>query len=179
MKILFHICCAPCFIAIYKNLKDKHDINGLWFNPNIHPYLEYQKRKDTLKEYMAEENIFLIEKDFYNVSSFLQKIVYREENRCEICYYNRLQTLAIIAKNGNYDSFSTTLLYSKFQNHACIKEIGENLAKKYSINFYYEDFRELWQEGIKLSKEKGMYRQNYCGCIYSEQDRFLPKKRNK
>ena len=90
-----------------------------------------------------------------------------------MCYYDRLKYTAIVAKKGNFDYFTTTLLYSKFQKHEMIKEIGESLAKEYGVNFYYEDFRQYWQEGIELSKARKMYRQQYCGCIYSEKERYL------
>jgi hypothetical protein len=110
------------------------------------------------------------------LEEFLRKSAYREASRCRHCYYDRLKYTAIIAKKGNFDAFSTTLLYSKFQNHQLIKEIGQALAQDYGMKFYYEDFREYWKEGIKLSKQKKMYRQQYCGCIYSEKERYLGKK---
>jgi hypothetical protein len=94
--------------------------------------------------------------------------VFKEEERCYHCYYDRLEYAARVACDGKYDCFTTSLLYSKFQKHDMIKEIGMAMADKYAVEFYYEDFRELWKEGIRLSKEKGMYRQQYCGCIYSE-----------
>ncbi len=173
MKLLVHICCAPCFVAVYQHLKEKHQIHGFWFNHNIHPYQEYKKRLDTFKEFADSEKIPLIIKDEYRLEEFLQKISFRETNRCKICYYDRLKYAAIVAKKGDFDAFTTTLLYSKFQNHQLIKEIGKSVAKENDIKFYYEDFREYWKEGIELSKEKEMYRQQYCGCIYSERNRYL------
>ena len=176
-KLLVHICCAPCFAAPYYHLKEKgFEIFGFWFNPNIHPYLEYQKRKETLLEFAAAENIRMIWKDEYKLDEFLRKASFRESLRCRFCYYDRLKYAAIVAKKGNFDYFTTTLLYSKFQNHAMVKEIGESLATEYGVKFYYEDFRKYWKEGITLSKEKKMYRQQYCGCIYSERDRYLHQK---
>lgn len=172
-KILFHICCAPCFIAPYNYLKQKDfQIFGFWFNPNIHPYLEYNKRKLTLKTYTEKENIKMIWKDEYRLHDFLRKAAFREEMRCKACYYNRLKYTAIVARKGNFDYFTSTLLYSKFQNHKLIKNIAESLAKKYNTKFYYQDFRKYWKEGIELSKNEKMYRQQYCGCIYSEYERY-------
>ncbi len=171
-RLLIHICCAPCFVAPYYHLKDKFELMGFWFNPNIHPQQEYHKRYMTLKDFTEKENIRMIWKDEYNLQDFLRKAAFREELRCSSCYYDRLNYAAIIAKKGNYDYFTTTLLYSKFQKHELIKQIGESVAKLHGIEFYYEDFREYWKEGIALSKEKEMYRQQYCGCIYSEQDRY-------
>ena len=174
MKLLVHICCAPCFTAPYFHLKkDGHNIQGFWYNHNIHPFTEYKKRLDTLQEFAKKEDIQFIVKDEYELEKFLRRTAFREQERCRSCYYDRLKYAAIIAKKGNFDAFTTTLLYSKFQKHDLIKEIGESLAKEYGVKFYYQDFREYWKEGIKISKEREMYRQQYCGCIYSERDRYL------
>jgi len=175
-RLLIHICCAPCFVAPYYHLKDKFELMGFWFNPNIHPYQEYQKRMDTLKQFVADENIKMIWKDEYKLDTFLRQASFREKLRCNFCYYDRLKYAAIIAKRGNFDYFTTTLLYSKFQNHELLKQIAESVSKEYKIPFYYEDFRKYWKEGIKLSKERGMYRQQYCGCIYSEYERYGVKR---
>jgi predicted adenine nucleotide alpha hydrolase (AANH) superfamily ATPase len=173
-KLLVHVCCAPCFAAPYFHLQGKgFDIHGFWFNPNIHPFQEYKKRLETLQVFAEEESIPIIYKDEYNLEDFLRKAAFRESERCRMCYYDRLKYTAIVAKKGNFDYFTTTLLYSKFQKHEMIKEIGKSLAKEYGVNFYYEDFRHYWQEGNELSKERKMYRQQYCGCIYSEKERYL------
>lgn len=173
-KILMHICCAPCFIAPYSHLskRDELEIFGFWFNPNIHPYTEYYKRKEAVLDFAKKNNIRMIWKDEYNLEDFLRKSAYRENSRCFHCYYDRLKYAAIVAKKGNFDYFSSTLLYSKYQKHELIRSIGEDIAKEQGIKFFYEDYREYWQEGIELSKENGMYRQEYCGCIYSEKDRY-------
>ncbi len=172
-NLLMHVCCAPCFIAPYRHLKDEFDITAFWSNFNIHPYAEYKKRLDCLAEFIEKHGIKSIIKDEYEVKKFLQQMCFREDNRCEICYYERLKYTAIVAKNGNFDCFSTTLLYSKFQNHEKIIEIGKNLAKKYGVEFLDSDLRVYWKEGIEMSKQEKMYRQQYCGCIYSEQERYL------
>jgi epoxyqueuosine reductase len=175
-RILIHICCAPCFAAPYLYLKEKNkDFTGFWFNPNIHPYTEYKKRMETLRAFAEAEDFNMIWKDDYSLDDFLRKAAFREESRCEFCYFDRLNYAAVVAKKGNFDTFTSTLLYSKFQNHEKIKQIGESIAKKHGIKFFYADWREFWKDGIKISKEKEMYRQQYCGCIYSERDRYLPK----
>ncbi|MBN1327472.1 MAG: epoxyqueuosine reductase QueH [Candidatus Cloacimonetes bacterium] len=171
-KLLVHICCAPCFIAPYQHLKDEYEIHGFWYNHNIHPWQEYRKRLDTLKQYVEAENIPLICKDEYNLDEFLRNSVFRENRRCEACYYERLRQTAAVAKKGNFDFFTSTLLYSKFQNHEQIKAIAASLAEEYDVAFLDHDLREYWKEGIELSKAAGMYRQQYCGCIYSERDRY-------
>lgn len=175
MKILMHACCGPCFIAPYINLKNQHEITAFWFNHNIHPYQEYEKRRDVLREFVTQNNISYIEKDEYDLDRFLHNAVFKENKRCISCYYERLKYTAIIARKGKFDAFTSTLFYSKFQNHQMMKEIAESLAKEYGVNFFYQDFRDYWKEGIQLSKEAGMYRQQYCGCIYSERDRYLSK----
>lgn len=173
-KVLLHICCAPCSIYPIKKLKEEgYDIFGFWYNHNIHPYTEYKKRYDQMKEYLQDIDIRLLEKNEYNLEEFIRNVSFREEMRCSYCYSSRLRQTAIYAKRGNFDHFTTTLLYSKFQNHQLIKKIGISEAKKYKVNFLYKDFREGWKYGIKKSKELNMYRQQYCGCIYSEKDRYL------
>lgn len=178
MRLLMHVCCAPCFIAPYTHLKKDHEITAFWWNHNIHPYQEYKKRLDTLISFTNKHNIPLINKDEYPLERFIQNAVYREKLRCYSCYYERLKYTAIIAKKGKFDAFTTTLLYSKFQKHEMMKDIAQSLAKEYGVSFYYDDFRKYWKEGIELSKSEEMYRQQYCGCIYSERDRYLgvPKK---
>jgi len=175
MKILLHICCAPCAIYPLKTLrKSDHDVCGLFYNPNIHPYLEYKRRLDALIDYSDTVKMRLIRSDDYPMEEFLRNVVFREKERCRYCYYSRLKHLAHIARRGRFEGFTTTLLYSKFQDHEMIKNIGENLAKEYGVKFYYQDFREGWKEGIKISKDLNIYRQQYCGCIYSEKERFYP-----
>jgi predicted adenine nucleotide alpha hydrolase (AANH) superfamily ATPase len=106
------------------------------------------------------------------MEEFLRQVAFKEKERCDYCLRDRLKYTAGLAHAEKYDGFTTTLLYSKHQKHDKIREIGENLGKQLGIPFYYQDFRVGWDEGIKISKELGMYRQNYCGCIYSEKERF-------
>ena len=103
MKLLVHICCAPCFVAPYKHLKEKGvDVHGFWYNHNIHPYIEYNKRLLALKTFTEKENIPLIIKDEYELEKFLRDSAFRESTRCFSCYYERLKYTAIIAKKGNF-----------------------------------------------------------------------------
>lgn len=173
MNLLMHICCAPCTIYPLKILKSEgHEVHGFYYNPNIHPYLEYKKRLDTLKIYAGQERLPLSFSEEYPIEIFLRNVAFSETNRCWYCYYDRLLKTVRIAKSEKRDGFTTTLLYSKFQNHEMIKDIGKSLASEYRIEFYYYDFREGWTEGVRISKEMGMYRQPYCGCLYSEKERF-------
>lgn len=179
MRLLLHICCAPCTVYPIKVLRsDGHDICGLFYNPNIHPYREYKQRLDTLKTYADRDKLNIMCPEEYNIESFLRNIAFREKDRCRYCYFERLNYTALRAKEGNFSGFTTTLLYSKYQDHEIIKNIGKNVALEHKISFYYQDFRVGWQEGIKISKAMGLYRQPYCGCIYSEKERFYSIKRS-
>jgi epoxyqueuosine reductase len=174
MKILLHICCANCAITPLERMKEKgHDVTGYFFNPNIHPYQEYQKRLDALKQYSGTVGLEVIYRDEYLLEEFLRNVSHRVEERCQYCYSVRLEATAREAKNKAFDAFSTTLLQSTHQSHALIKETGERIAQEIGVPFYYEDFRQGWKRGVEVSKAMGLYRQQYCGCIYSEKERFL------
>ncbi|MEA1968033.1 MAG: epoxyqueuosine reductase QueH [Thermodesulfobacteriota bacterium] len=174
MKVLLHICCGPCSIYPLKILKNEGmDVMGFFFRHNIHPFTECMKREDTLKEYAETIELKVIYQKDYKLEEFLRSVVFREADRCKFCYYERLSAAAKIAKKGKFDGFTSTLLYSKFQNHELIRTTGEAIAKKEGLKFIYRDFRRGWKQGIEESKELNMYRQQYCGCIYSEKDRFF------
>ena len=172
-KILLHICCAPCSIYPIDFLqKEGFEVYGFFYKSNIHPLSEMKQREDTLKEYAESIGLKVIYEKKYDIKGFFQDVVFREAKRCKICYYKRLRAAAKVAKKGKFDFFSSTLLYSKFQNHNIIKELGASIAKEVKTNFYYNDFRTGWKEGIEKSKELNMYRQRYCGCLYSEKEAF-------
>ena len=145
---------------------------GFFYRHNIHPYTECRKRQDTLQAYSQQIDLRMIYQEGYALEGFVQNVVYREKDRCSYCYHDRLRTTALMAKRGKFDYFSTTLLYSKFQKHDIIRSIGESVGKSVGIAFFYEDFRAGWQQGVETSKTLGLYRQQYCGCIYSEKERF-------
>jgi predicted adenine nucleotide alpha hydrolase (AANH) superfamily ATPase len=157
-------------------MKERGDeVTGYFFNPNIHPYQEYRKRLDALRQYSERIGLKVICRDEYLLEEFLRNISHRPEERCAYCYSIRLEATAREAKKEGFDQFSTTLLQSTQQNHLQIKEVGERLGREIGIPFYYEDFRKGWRKGVEISKEMGLYRQQYCGCIYSEKDRYLKK----
>jgi len=173
MKILLHICCANCGIHPFEQIREKgHEVVGYFFNPNIHPYQEYQKRLEALKQYSEKAGLEVVYRDEYLLEEFLRNVSQKPEERCQYCYSVRLEATAREAKGKGFDQFSTTLLQSTHQNHQLIKETGERIAKEVGIPFYYEDFRQGWRRGVEVSRAMGLYRQQYCGCVYSEKERF-------
>ena len=173
MKILLHCCCGPCAIYPVTQLRNQgHELRAFYYN-HIHPYTEWQKRCDTLAEWAESIQLPLIIDERYELVNFLKNSLFREKERCRFCYQDRLEKAVRIAHKGKFEDFTTTLLYSKFQQHKTIREIGESLGRHYGVKFYYEDFRAGWKEGIERSKAENMYRQQYCGCIYSEGERYL------
>jgi predicted adenine nucleotide alpha hydrolase (AANH) superfamily ATPase len=173
VKILLHMCCAPCSVYPLRALKGEDvRVFGFFFNPNIHPYQEYQRRMETVRQFAAQAALEVIYRDEYDVVRFLRRMIFRESERCRWCYQLRLEAAAQLAGQSHMDAFTTTLLYSRRQNHELIRQLGEEVGKQVGIPFLYRDFRQGWREGIERSKALGLYRQNYCGCIYSEQERF-------
>ncbi|HQI23658.1 MAG TPA: epoxyqueuosine reductase QueH [Smithella sp.] len=178
MKILMHICCGPCTIYTLKELRTQgHEVTGVFYNPNIHPYQEYKKRYQTLSQYADQIYLKIIWPEDYLMEEFLKGVAFKGKERCSYCLQDRLTFTAQMALQEKYDAFTTTLLYSKYQKHDFIHQAGDNLSQKMGVSFYYQDFRVGWEEGVKISKELEMYRQPYCGCIYSEKERYY--KQNK
>ena len=153
-----------------------HDVHGFWFNPNIHPYTENEKRRLEVEKYSQQADLPMIWRNEYRLQEFLRLVAFREAERCRLCYHQRLSAAANVAKRGKFDFFTSTLLFSKTQPHSEIIEAAEAVAKKNGVKLLYQDFRTGWQEGVQRSLEAGMYRQQYCGCIYSEKERYLGKK---
>jgi epoxyqueuosine reductase len=178
MKLLLHTCCAPCTIYPVRVLRE-HNIGvmGYFYGSNIHPYSECMKRRHTLVDYAARIDLKLIVDESYDLEAFLRNVAFRESERCRLCYYERLRATALTARRGKFDYFSTTLLYSKFQNHDTVRTVAEAVATETGVPFHYQDFRIGWSEGIAVSKESGLYRQPYCGCIYSEKERYFRSNR--
>jgi predicted adenine nucleotide alpha hydrolase (AANH) superfamily ATPase len=150
-----------------------HYVHGFFFNPNIHPYQEFAKRAATLEKYAARIGLPVIWDRGYHLEEFLRAVVFREEERCRFCYYHRLLATARVARGGKFDAFTSTLLYSKYQNHEVIREIGQEVVREVGVPFYYEDFRVGWAHGRARTKALRLYKQQYCGCIFSERDRYV------
>ena len=181
MKLLMHTCCAPCSVYCIESLRNENiEPVSYWFNPNIHPFMEYKARRDTLKEYAEKINLELIIDEDYGLKEFCKNVVNDLENRCaNYCYRVRMEQTAKFAKENGFDAFTTTLLISPYQNHEKIKEICEEMAEKYDIKFLYRDFRQGFREGQNKARELELYMQKYCGCVFSEEDRYLKSKKSK
>ncbi|OPY79206.1 MAG: hypothetical protein A4E64_00499 [Syntrophorhabdus sp. PtaU1.Bin058] len=172
-KVLLHICCAPCSIYTLKTLrKEGAEVRGYFYNPNIHPYTEFLKRLETLENYAGITLLPLSVDTSYDLETFLRGALEYGKDRCLFCYRVRLEKAFRKGIETGAGAITTTLLYSKYQRHDDIKAIGEELSVAYGIPFLYRDFRKGWKEGMEESKKINMYRQQYCGCIFSEKERY-------
>ena len=177
-KLLLHSCCGPCSSYVISYLTNYFDITILYYNPNIYPYNEYLKRKEEqirlIKEINTVNKIDIMDCDYDN--DLYNELVSGLENepergrRCEVCYKMRMKKTAMIAKANNYDFFCTTLSVSPYKNAELINKIGEELENSYNIRWLYSDFKKKdgYKKSILLSQKYNLYRQNYCGCIYSK-----------
>lgn len=174
MKLLMHTCCAPCSVYCIDSLRSENiEPTVYWFNPNIHPYQEYKARRDTLKQYTASINIDAVFEEDYGLRDFCKNVVDDLGNRCSnYCYPVRLEQTAKYAKENGFDTISTTLLVSPYQKHDFIHELGNKIANEYGLDFLYRDFRVGFREGQNKARELGLYMQKYCGCVFSEEDRY-------
>lgn len=174
MKLLMHTCCAPCSVYCIDELRNENIEPTLyWYNPNIHPYTEYKLRRDTLKDYAESINVKAIFEEEYGLREFCKNVIGDLQNRCiNYCYKVRLEKTVKFAKENGYDAFTSTLFVSPYQNHEALKKICEELAKQYDIEFVYRDFRVGFREGQTKARELGLYMQKYCGCVFSEEDRY-------
>ena len=153
------------------------NVTGFWYNPNIHPFTEYRARRNCLREYAQEIGLPLIEKNDYALRPFVREVAEDIANRCVKCYEMRLFETAKTAKENGFDSFTSSLFISPYQNHELMRETAERAAFEYGVKFEYRDFRPYFKAGQEKARELEMYIQKYCGCVFSEQERYLkPKK---
>ena len=176
LNILLHICCGPCAVFPVRTLRaEGRSVTGFFFNHNIHPYQEYRKRLDTVTAYAQQEELPVVVRDEYRLEEFLAAVAANPAERCRYCYASRLEETARAAAEGGFAAWSSSLLYSRYQRHDEIRRLGDEFGQRYGVAFHYADYRSGWQEGIRLSKELSLYRQQYCGCIYSEKERYAPR----
>ncbi len=172
-RVLLHACCAPCSVYSLETLRGEGiEVRGLFYNPYIQPLQEFQQRMQSMEDFAKSADLSMIWDERYEIEDYIRQVAFRETDRCRVCYYKRLERAAKLAKKSKLDAFTTTMLYSKQQNHELIRELAQAIAKQVGIPFLYRDFRLGWKDGIEKSKALGLYRQQYCGCILSERDRY-------
>lgn len=177
MNVLLHSCCAPCTNQCAKALLGEgHAVTLLWNNPNIHPKLEYLARRDALRTYASAVGLALLEEGAYGLRPFLSAVEADIDGRCPVCYALRMDAAAAQAAENGFDGFTTSLLISPYQGHETIVHAAQTAASRHGVQFVYRDFRPLFREGQRVAREMGLYMQKYCGCIFSEEERYAKKK---
>ena len=176
MKLLLHICCAPCSIMCIDALRGEGiEPVGFWHNPNIHPFTEYRIRRNTLRDYAQSIGLTLLEQDEYGLRPFLDEVKGDYDNRCAACYRMRMDAAAQKASELGMTHFTSTLFISPYQSHELMMTTAQSAAKAHGVEFLYRDFRPLFRQGQERAREMGLYMQKYCGCIFSEEDRYRKK----
>jgi predicted adenine nucleotide alpha hydrolase (AANH) superfamily ATPase len=178
-SILLHTCCGPCATYTINRLREQgFEVWGFWYNPNIHPFSEHQRRLASMETYAESVELPLVREEGYEMLEFLRAVVGREAHgeRCRRCYAMRLGRTANVAAEQGFDAFTTTLLISPHQDQELLRQTGEAAGEEYRVEFHFENFRRGWSERGRLAREHDLYRQQYCGCIYSEWERYSGRK---
>jgi hypothetical protein len=172
-KVLIHSCCAHCAAYTVSYWRQQgYEASALWYNPNIHPYTEHQHRLEAMQSLAQEVKLPLIVFEGYGIIDYFRQVVGHESERCQYCFRLRLSKTAETAKAIGFDAFTTTLFISPQQKHELIREIGSELAREKGIEFLYADLRKRYSDSRHMTKPLNLYRQQYCGCIYSEWERY-------
>lgn len=178
MRLLLHSCCAPCTTYCLEKLRsDGHEVHGYFCNPNIHPYTEFRRRLDAYREYCTLVGLDADIDEEYGLRQYLAEIGGDVEGRCVACYRMRLLSAAKLALRRGADAFTTTLSISPYQDHKLLVRVGEDVSKEVGVPFVYYDFTPGYRRSVEISRELGLYRQPYCGCVFSEEERYSPKLR--
>ncbi len=171
-RILVHTCCAPCLIMPHRRWSERgYEIVSFFYNPNIHPFREYRERYLAVLDYCRAEGL-AVRTGPYEMERFLQEVSHRVDTRCERCFELRLRAAAAEARRLGIGEFTTTLLVSPYQDQALIRRAGEEAAIENGVLFIGEDMTDAYRGSVTASREAGMYRQSYCGCVYSEKERY-------
>ena len=189
MRIALHACCGPCLLEPFDAISaDAEKITVVYANPNIHPVAEYERRRDTLREYAGANEIDVVELE-YDPAVWLARAGIHgrdQKSRCKACYEVRFELVARWAQENGYDALATTLTVSPYQDAEAIAQAGKEAAQAHGLVYLERDFRELYPQATQRSRELGMYRQNYCGCLMSEleareqrEQRKAERRRNK
>ncbi|MCI2057881.1 MAG: epoxyqueuosine reductase QueH [Oscillibacter sp.] len=172
-RVLLHCCCAPCSLSCIDPLRlEGIEPVAFWYNPNIHPWKEYEARRDCLLTYAPTIGLKTVVQEEYGLREFTRSVAGDLEHRCAYCYTHRLEVTARYAAEHGYQAFTTTLLASIYQQHDLIAAAAERLAGQYGVSFLYRDFRPNFRAGNQRARELGFYMQKYCGCVFSEEERY-------
>ncbi len=173
ISILLHCCCGPCTAYVAKWLREHdHEATAFWYNPNVHPFTEHQKRLESMQALAKGMSLPLIIAEGYEMVDYFRAVASREGDRCRECYRLRLDRAARVAGEKGFEAFSTTLLISPYQDQGMIREMGERAGRENGVEFYHQDFRDGFRESQRICGELGLYHQRYCGCLYSEWERY-------
>ena len=172
-SILLHTCCGPCATYVVESLQEQGlEVTGYWYNPNVHPFREHQRRLEAMQAFARTVGLPLIVEEGYDMVGYFRAVVGHERDRCVECYRMRLSKTAEAAAGRGFELFTTTLLISPYQDIDRIHELGEQAGSERGVRFHYEDFRPGFRESHRISREMGLYHQGYCGCVYSEWERY-------
>jgi predicted adenine nucleotide alpha hydrolase (AANH) superfamily ATPase len=148
------------------------EVTSFWYNPNVHPYTEHQRRLEAMQQLAHATGLPLVVEEGYDMGEYFRTVVGHEGERCPDCYRLRLSKAAEAAHKRGLDAFTTTLLISPYQNHELVRQTGEESGREWGVEFHYQDFRPGFRESHRVSREMGLYHQGYCGCVYSEWERY-------
>jgi predicted adenine nucleotide alpha hydrolase (AANH) superfamily ATPase len=173
MRVLLHMCCGPCGIVPIRDLRNEgHDVDVALTNPNVHPYLEFVRRNEAAREVCRRLGVRVVREDPYGLVEFLRVVHGSEDDRCGLCYAMRMDRAAAVAHESDCDAFTSTMLQSTQQDHDAVRRSGEEAGERHGVPFLYRDWRPRVMEGVRESKDMGLFRQQYCGCIFSEWERY-------
>lgn len=179
-KVLLHVCCAHCAAYSIEHWKrEGYGVSAFWYNPNIHPYYEHKYRLESMEKLAKEIDLPLITSEGYDMPEYFRRVAGKEQQRCQICFDLRLGVTADIARENGFDAFSSTLLISPHQQHETLLETGNRIAEDTQIEFLYADLRKRYSDSRHITKPMDLYRQQYCGCIYSEWERYTEQETTK
>jgi predicted adenine nucleotide alpha hydrolase (AANH) superfamily ATPase len=172
-RVLVHSCCAHCAAYTLEHWRQQgYEVSVFWYNPNVHPYTEHQQRLEAMQTLAGEMNVPLINKGGYDIVDYFRGVVGHETERCGYCFRLRLSKTAETAKAMGFDAFTTSLLISPHQKHELLEKIGKELGEETGVEFLYADLRKRYSDSRHITKPMNLHRQQYCGCIYSEWERY-------
>jgi len=175
-SVLVHCCCAHCAAYTIDYWRQQgYEVSALWYNPNVHPYMEHQHRLEAMESLAQEVNLSLIITEGYDVIDYFRQVVGHESQRCQYCFRLRLLKTAETAYQRGFNAFTTSLLISLHQKHDLLREIGNKISKEKGIDFLYADLRKRYSNSRHMTKGLNLYRQQYCGCVYSEWERYAKR----